>query len=112
MMFFVGCAGFGPCFHLTGFHFGTGFLSDSNIISWWLPAIRFLSFLFSSLVFLVVGFLFSPLKVKLVAGDLRTAQIIWLWLSKPTGSHFGVFGAPPILGAYFSGDWDVHWGYG
>ena len=26
------------------------------------------------------------------------------------GSHFGV-GAPPIL-VYFSGDWDVHWGYG
>ena len=24
--------------------------------------------------------------------------------------HFGV-GAPPIL-IYFSGDWDVHWGYG
>ena len=30
--------------------------------------------------------------------------------SKPIGSHFGV-GAPPIL-VYFSGDWDVHWGYG
>ena len=25
------------------------------------------------------------------------------------GSHFGV-GAPPIL-VYFSGDWEVHWGY-
>ena len=24
--------------------------------------------------------------------------------------HFGA-GAPPIL-VYFSGDWDVHWGYG
>ena len=24
--------------------------------------------------------------------------------------HFGV-GAPPML-VYFSGDWDVHWGYG
>ena len=24
--------------------------------------------------------------------------------------HFGL-GAPPIL-VYFSGDWDVHWGYG
>ena len=24
--------------------------------------------------------------------------------------HFGI-GAPPIL-VYFSGDWDVHWGYG
>ena len=35
---------------------------------------------------------------------------IWLWLSKPMGSHFGV--APPIL-VYFSGDrdWDVHWGH-
>ena len=29
--------------------------------------------------------------------------------SKPMGSHFGVR-APPIL-VYFSGDWDVHWGY-
>ena len=35
----------------------------------------------------------------------------WLWLSKPMGSHSGV-GAPPIFRAYFSGDWDVHWGYG
>ena len=26
------------------------------------------------------------------------------------GCHFGV-GAPPIL-VCFSGDWDVHWGYG
>ena len=30
--------------------------------------------------------------------------------SKPVESHFGV-GAPPVL-VYFSGDWDVHWGYG
>ena len=30
--------------------------------------------------------------------------------SKPFWSHFGA-GAPPIL-VYFSGDWDVHWGYG
>ena len=26
-----GYAGFGPCFHLPGFHFGTGFLSHSHI---------------------------------------------------------------------------------
>ena len=30
-------------------------------------------------------------------------SLIWQWY------HFGV-GAPPIL-VYFSGDWDVHWGY-
>ena len=30
--------------------------------------------------------------------------------SKPFWHHFGV-GAPPIL-VCFSGDWDVHWGYG
>ena len=30
--------------------------------------------------------------------------------SKPTASHFGV-AAPPVL-VYFSGGWDVHWGYG
>ena len=29
--------------------------------------------------------------------------------SKPIWYHFGV-GAAPIL-VYFSGDWDVHWGY-
>ena len=26
-----GYAGFGPCFHLPGFHFGTGFLSHSHM---------------------------------------------------------------------------------
>ena len=36
--------------------------------------------------------------------------IIWLWLSKPMGSHFGV-GAPPSL-VDFGGDSDAHWGYG
>ena len=30
-----GYAGFGPCFHLPGFHFGTGCLSHSH--SWWAP---------------------------------------------------------------------------
>ena len=29
--------------------------------------------------------------------------------STPVKSHFGV-GAPILV--YFSGDWDVHWGYG
>ena len=39
-------------------------------------------------------------------------QSMWLWLSKPMGSHFGWWvNSPPIL-AYFSGDWDVHRGYG
>ena len=28
-----GYAGFGPCFHLPGFHFGTGFLSHSHLAS-------------------------------------------------------------------------------
>ena len=28
-----GCTGFGPCFHLPGFHFGTGFLSHSHLRS-------------------------------------------------------------------------------
>ena len=27
-----GYAGFGPCFHLPGFHFGTGFLSHSQLV--------------------------------------------------------------------------------
>ena len=30
--------------------------------------------------------------------------------STPMGSHFGVFGARPIL-VFFIRDWDVHWGY-
>ena len=34
--------------------------------------------------------------------DLAVGQNQWY--------HFGV-GTPPIL-VYFSGDWDVHWGYG
>ena len=37
-----------------------------------------------------------------VAEDVAVGQHQWY--------HFGV-GAPPIL-VYFSGDWDVHWGYG
>ena len=36
-----------------------------------------------------------------IFSDMAVGQNQWY--------HFGV-GAPPIL-AYFSGDWDVHWGY-
>ena len=36
------------------------------------------------------------------------AKVIWLWV-KPIVPLW--VGAPPIL-VYFSGDWDVHWGYG
>ena len=36
------------------------------------------------------------------SGDKAVGQNQWY--------HFGV-GAPPIL-VHFSGDWDVHWGYG
>ena len=32
--------------------------------------------------------------------------------SKPMGSHFGIGEFSTHLRAYFSGDWDVHWGYG
>ena len=36
---------------------------------------------------------------------------MWLWLSKPTGSHFGVFGEfTTHFRTYFSANWDVHWG--
>ena len=31
--------------------------------------------------------------------------------SKPMGSHFGVGEFTTHLRTYFSGDWDVHWGY-
>ena len=37
-----------------------------------------------------------------ITGHMAVGQNQWY--------HFGV-GAPPIL-VYFSGDWDVHWGYG
>ena len=42
---------------------------------------------------------------KLQGKAAQTTEATWL----PMGSYFGV-GAPPIL-VYFSGDWDVHWGY-
>ena len=32
--------------------------------------------------------------------------------SKPMGSHFGVGEFTTHFRTYFSGDWDVHWGYG
>ena len=41
--------------------------------------------------------------------NVGTTEFMWLWV-KTKRYHFGV-GAPPIL-VYFSGDWDVHWGYG
>ena len=36
---------------------------------------------------------------------------IWLWLSKPMGSHFGVGEFTTHFRTYFSWHWDVHWGY-
>ena len=35
-----------------------------------------------------------------------------MWLSKPMGYHFGVGEFTTHFRTYFSGDWDVHWGYG
>ena len=49
-------------------------IPDEHAIHGWLPGIRFLSLLAFSC--LVVGFPFNPLKVKLLAGDLRRAQNI------------------------------------
>ena len=37
---------------------------------------------------------------------------MWLRLSKPMGSHFGVGEFTTHFRTYFTGDWDVHWGYG
>ena len=40
-----------------------------------------------------------------------TGLPVWPWFKvQNQWYHFGI-GAPPIL-VYFSGDWDVHWGYG
>ena len=35
-------------------------------------------------------------------------ESLWLWLSKPMGSHFGVGEFTTHFRTYFSGDWDVH----
>ena len=53
---------------------------------------------------------------------LQLGLEIWRWVgdhpplahgcgSKPMGSHFRV-GEFTLFRTYFSGDWDVHWGYG
>ena len=42
---------------------------------------------------------------------VATEKSIWLWWSKPMGSHFGGFRCTTHFRTYFSGDWDVHWGY-
>ena len=69
------------------------------------------SFFFSRLFFFFFFFFFFRAGVMLKArlasptldgNDLAVGQHQWY--------HFGV-GAPPIL-VYFSGVWDVHWGYG
>ena len=44
----------------------------------------------------------ETLVTKSLKRDMVLGQNQWY--------HYGV-GAPPIL-VYFSGDWDVHWGYG
>ena len=38
-----GYAGFGPCFHLPGIHFGTGFLSHSQMTTWASGSVHFIS---------------------------------------------------------------------
>ena len=37
---------------------------------------------------------------------------MWLWWSKSIRSHFGVGEFTTHFRTYFSGDWDVAWGYG
>ena len=46
------------------------------------------------------------------AGVTTLSVFRWLRLSKPMGSHFGVGGFTTHFRTYFSGDCDVHWGYG
>ena len=47
-----------------------------------------------------------------MVGDFMTTLCIHLVVVvKTVGIPFVLIGAPPIL-VYFSGDWDVHWGYG
>ena len=41
--------------------------------------------------------------------DMGLPIFIWPWVNT-NGTNLGL-GAPPIS-VYFSGDWDVHWGYG
>ena len=43
---------------------------------------------------------------------VRSPRRVWPWWSKPMVSHFGVGVFTTHFRPYFSGDWDVHWGYG
>ena len=51
---------------------------------------------------------FSELPVHPQKGCLKMAVVVKTVL----GSHFGVGGFTTHFRTYFSGDWDVHWGYG
>ena len=51
-----------------------------------------------------------PVRLHAFALTEDMGSDIWPWLSKPMGSYFGV--GAPLMFVYFSGDWDVHWGYG
>ena len=53
---------------------GTGWWTGRPFLSWWLPAIHPVPWLFSLLVF-SGSFPCNPLKVQLLAGDLRAAQL-------------------------------------
>ena len=43
---------------------------------------------------------------------LGTRRGKWLWLSKPCWDPILGIGCTTHFRTYFSGDWDVHWGYG
>ena len=51
----------------------------------------------------------QPPSLTLITA-VRGSSALQLAMVQNQWNHFGT-GAPPIL-VYFSGDWDVHWGYG
>ena len=54
--------------------------------------------------------MFRYVVVSFASLNILLSLPIRLWVKTVLGSHFGL-GAPPIL-VHFSGDWEVHWGYG
>ena len=49
---------------------------------------------------------------RLRGPKLVVPYLTWLWAKTVLGFHFGVGEFTTHFRTYFSGDWDVHWGYG
>ena len=58
------------------------------------------------------GFPLNPQKVKLSAEGSTATKLGWLWVKTVLVPFWLVGEFTTHFRAYFSGDWDVHWGYG